>query len=87
MSPAVAELVAADVPTIVRVGGVPASSPEIHMGTELTVPGDAQPRQAFVRGVTERAYLVHDAVTLVEGTLPGPGDALVGRLAAVKSDV
>jgi len=26
-------------------------------------------------------------VTLVEGTLPGPGDALVGRLAAVKSDV
>ena len=87
MSPAVAELVAADVPTIVRVGGVPASSPEIHMGTELTVPGDSRARQAFVRGVTERAYLVHEAVTLVEGTLPGPGEALVGRLAATKSDV
>lgn len=87
MSPAVAELVAADVPGIVRVGGIPAASPEIHMGTELTLPGDPQPRQAFVRGITEHAYLVHEAVTLTNGNLPGPGEALVGRLAAAKSDL
>ena len=87
MSPAVADLAAADVPGVLRVGGVPASSPEIHMGTDLRVPGDPLPRQAFVRGVTERAYLVHDAVTLIAGRLPGPGEALVGRLAAMKCDL
>lgn len=78
MSPAVADLVAADVP------GVRASSPEIHMGTDLRLKGDDHAYQAFVRGVTERAFLVHESVTLIEGRLPGPGEALVGRLAADK---
>lgn len=87
MSAAVADLVAADASGVVRVGGVPAASPEIHMGTEIRLPEDPTPRQAFVRGVTERAFLVHEAVTLVEGHLPGPGEALVGRLAAAKSDL
>lgn len=86
MSPAVADLVAADVPGVLRIGGVPASSPEIHMGTDVVLEGEGQPRQAFVRGVTARAYLVHDVVTLVRGELPGPGEAFVGRLAAAKSD-
>ncbi len=84
MSPAVADLVAADVPGVVRVGDLPASSPEIHMGTELRLANDPEAYQAFVRGVTERAFLVHESVTLVEGRLPGPGEALVGRLAADK---
>lgn len=87
MSPAVADLVAAAVPGIVRVDGVPAASPEIHMGTDLVLPGQPGVHQAFVRGVTERAFLVHEAVTLVEGRLPGPGEALVGRLAAEKNDL
>ena len=87
MSPAVADLVAADVPSIVQVGVVPAASPEIHMGTEIRVTGDGRPRQAFVRGVTERAFLVHGGLSVVEGALPGPGEALVGRLAAAKSDL
>jgi len=87
MSAAVADLVAADVPGVIRIGGQPAAAPEIHMGTEMTLPGDPTARQAFVRGVTERSFLVHEAVTLVDGHLPGPGEALVGRLAAAKSDL
>ena len=87
MSASVAELVAADVPGVIRLDGQPASSPEIHMGTELSLPGDPTKRQAFVRGVTENAFLVHEAVTIVDGETPGPGQALVGRLAATKSDL
>jgi ABC-type antimicrobial peptide transport system permease subunit len=65
---------------------VPAVSSEIHTGTNLRLgekPADGQPDpsyQAFVRGVTERAFLVHDAITLVEGRLPGPSEVLVGRI-------
>lgn len=85
MSPAVADLVAADVPGVLRVAGVPAASPEIHMGTDVLFEGETTPRQAFVRGVTERAYLVHDDVTIIRGGMPGPGEVLAGRLAAAKS--
>lgn len=84
MSIAVAEFVAADVPGTVRVGGVPASSAEIHMGSSIHVEGDPTSRQAALRGVTPRAYLVHESVTLIDGALPGPGQVLVGRLAAIK---
>jgi putative ABC transport system permease protein len=84
MSPAVADLVAADVPGVVRADGVPASSPEIHMGSNIQLQGDDTPRPAALRGVTARAYLVHETVTLVDGRMPGPREALVGRLAAAK---
>ncbi|PIE25509.1 MAG: hypothetical protein CSA62_01040 [Planctomycetota bacterium] len=83
MGRSVADLVAADVRGVVRIDGIPASSPEIHMGTKLRS-GAGVSRNGFVRGVTERAYLVHEALTVVEGRLPGPGEALVGRLAARK---
>lgn len=63
------------------VEGVDVASSEIHMGTTVTL-ADGVPRPAFVRGVTAAAYRVHPAVTLVEGHLPGPGEVLVGRLAA-----
>lgn len=79
-------IIAAEVEDVARPGGVPAVSPEIHMGTSLRL-GPAPPdgaddraHQVFVRGVTERAFLVHDAVTLVEGRLPGPSEVLVGRV-------
>jgi hypothetical protein len=84
--PALAELVAAEIESVARPGGVPAVSAEIHTGTNLRL-GESPPAgmpdpsyQAFVRGVTERAFLVHDAVTLLEGHLPGPGEVLVGRI-------
>lgn len=85
---AVADLVAADVAAVKKIDGVPAVSPEIHMGTNVRLgprpAGDAVDpiRQGFLRGVTDRAYLVHDRVTLVRGNLPGPGEVIVGRLAA-----
>ncbi len=86
IAPAVADLVAADVEGVLRVHGVPAISPEIHMGTKLRLgraaEGDEVERSAFVRGVTERAFLVHERVTLVEGQLAGPGEVIVGALVA-----
>lgn len=60
--------------------GVLVASPEVHMGTTLRI--DGQPYAGFVRGVTDAAWDVHDAVTLTEGRLPGPGEVLVGRLAS-----
>lgn len=79
VSSAVPELVASALSQLARPGGVAAVSPEIHMGTNLRLEGErAYP--TFVRGVDERAFLVHDAVTLVEGRPPGPNEVLVGRL-------
>ena len=87
----VAEELAASIEGIARPGGVPAVSPEIHVGTRLrlgaapTAEGDDEPRyEGFVRGITERAFLVHDAVTILDGAPPGPSEVLVGRLVPTK---
>jgi putative ABC transport system permease protein len=84
----VEDLVAASVPGILHVHGVPAVSPEIHMATNLRM-GAKPPANApdpelngFVRGITDRAFLVHDSVTLVEGAPPRSGEVIVGRLVA-----
>lgn len=69
-----AALVDASVP------GIVAASDEIHMGTSIGLDGGARVEAGFVRGVTPMAYEVHDAVTLVEGRLPGPGEVIIGRL-------
>jgi cell division protein FtsX len=82
----VPELVAATVPGILQVHGVPAVSAEIHMGTNLRLgpqppAGVPDPElNAFVRGVTDRAFLVHESVTLIEGAPPQSGEVIVGRL-------
>jgi putative ABC transport system permease protein len=85
-------LVAANVRGIRSFDGVPAVSGELHFGTYLrlgdgTAAGPDPAYQAFVRGVTPRAFLVHDAVTLVAGRPPRTGEAIVGRLAADKLGV
>jgi len=77
-----AELVAASVPRVKQVGGVPAISAEIHMGTNLRLQDHDEVHAAFVRGVTERAFLVHEAVTITEGRAPRTSEVIVGRLAA-----
>ncbi len=82
VSAAVPGLVAASVPGLVSVAGTPAVSAEIHMGSNLRRAGDDRERPAFVRGVTDRAFLVHEAVTLVEGRLPRTDEVLVGSLVA-----
>ncbi|MCC7012952.1 MAG: ABC transporter permease [Planctomycetes bacterium] len=80
------ELVAASVPGVRSIGSTPAVSAEIHMGTTLHLGSADQndPREfaAFVRGVTERAFLVHEAVTLIEGRPPRTGEVIVGQLVA-----
>lgn len=86
------ELVSASVPGVRQIGGVPAISAEIHMGTNLRLgegpdAPDAEPLAGFVRGVTERAFLVHDAVTLLEGRPPRTGEVIVGRLVAAQLGV
>jgi putative ABC transport system permease protein len=81
-------LVQAAVPSILVVDGVPAVSSEIHFGTNVrTGPAVEDEREestypGFVRAVTERAFLVHDAVTIIEGRPARSGEVIVGRLAA-----
>lgn len=79
----VADTVAGDVASVLRRDGVPAVSPEIHMATWVRVGGESGERcQAFVRGVTERAWRVHPKATLIAGAPGGDDTVLVGRLAA-----
>src|SRR5688572_15776975 len=89
----VPELIAAAVPGIRQVHGVPAVSAEIHMATHLRLgakppPGAPDPElNAFVRGITNQAFLVHDSVTLIEGSPPRTGEVIVGRLVPKQIDV
>ncbi|TAJ05088.1 MAG: FtsX-like permease family protein, partial [Planctomycetota bacterium] len=87
------EIVSASVTGIRTIGGEPAISSEIHMATNLRLGaearaalngavGDERVHQAFVRGVTERAFLVHSNVTLTEGRHAHSGEVLVGALVA-----
>lgn len=87
LSPQVAELVAAEIDGILRVHGVSAVSPEIHMATRVQLSANGEGLQGFVRGVTERALLVHPEVTVVEGRWPGVGEVAIGRLVAARLGV
>jgi len=84
----VSVLIEASVSGIKHIGGEPAVSSEIHTGTNLRLGpaadarADEEVHPAFVRGVTDRAFLVHDAVTIVEGRPARSGEVIVGRLAA-----
>lgn len=86
------ELVAASVPGVKSIGGVPATSAEIHMGTNLMLGDETagtarEPLAGFVRGVTERAFVVHESVTLLEGRPPRTGEVIVGRMVAAQLGV
>lgn len=60
------------------------ASPELYLGTRMTTEGDAPPTLGLARGVTPAALLVRWQVQIVAGHWPGPGEVLVGRLAATK---
>lgn len=62
------------------------ASPELYLGTRITV-GQQQGLLGLVRGVTTTAPLVRRQVRIVEGSWPGPGEILAGRLAAAKLGV
>ena len=59
--------------------GLPAVSGEITYMAPLAAGGKTE--QALLRGVTEKALLVHTQVRLLNGSFPVPGQVLVGQLA------
>ncbi|MCI0458839.1 MAG: ABC transporter permease [Gemmataceae bacterium] len=63
---------------------VPYASPELYLGTQVSIEGDSEAAMGLVRAVTPAALLVRNKVQLIEGRWPGPGEVLVGRLAAAK---
>lgn len=66
--------------------GVAAISGEIAYQAPIkTESGIEEP--ALLRGVLEKALLVHTTVSLLEGSFPGPGEAMVGHLAHRKLGV
>ncbi len=77
-------LLAASVEGIQCRYGVLHVSPELYLGTRVSV-GDASPNAlGLVRGVTRTAPLVRRQVRLIEGRWPGAGEVIVGRLAHAK---
>jgi putative ABC transport system permease protein len=78
------DIVAASVDGLQERYGEKYVSPELFLGTEMTVAGSDQPAKGLVRGVTPSAPLVRRKVELEEGEWPKSGEVLVGRLATTK---
>lgn len=66
--------------------GVTAVSGEITYQAPIRTESGKE-EQALLRGVLEKALLVHTSVRLIEGHFPGPGEVMVGRLAHRKLGV
>lgn len=66
--------------------GVKHVSPELYLGTRVKTKDDGSSGLGLVRGVTSSAPLVRRGVRLTEGTWPGPGEIMVGKLVATKLD-
>ena len=63
--------------------GVICASPEMYLGTRVTV-SDREPAPGLIRAVTTAAPLVRRSVRIEEGHWPDRGEVLVGRLASAK---
>ena len=87
ISMSVSDLVAASVEGIEERYGQKYVSPELYLGTEITVGAREEPGLGLVRGLTPAALLVRRQVELESGTWPAAGEVLVGRLAASKLGV
>lgn len=59
-------------------------APELYIGTKVQTAGDAAGKFGIVRGVTTATPLLRRQVQMLEGTWPGSGEVLVGRLTAAK---
>lgn len=64
--------------------GIVEVSPELYLGTRVSIDGSSIGGLGLVRGVMTEAPLVRRQFRLVDGTWPGPGEVVVGRLAAAK---
>ena len=80
----VADLVRGSVPGIQQRYGQKYVSPELYLGTQVSVAGHAEPTFGLVRGLTPSALLVRRKVQIEEGTWPEAGEVIVGRMAAAK---
>lgn len=78
------DILAASVEGIQERYGQKYVSPELYLGTEMTVADSSDAEMGLVRGVTPAALLVRRQVELEEGSWPGPGEVIVGRMAATK---
>jgi ABC-type lipoprotein release transport system permease subunit len=80
-------LLAASIEGTERRFGVSCVSPEVFLGTRISVGAHGNNdsgAMGLIRGVTLTAPLVRRRVRLVDGHWPGPGEVIVGRLAAAK---
>lgn len=77
-------LLAASVAGVRQQQGVKYVSPELYLGTRITVGEHGGEGLGLVRGVTTSAPLVRQQVQILEGTWPAAGEVLVGRLAHSK---
>ncbi|MDZ8119271.1 ABC transporter permease [Pontiella agarivorans] len=75
-----AGIVESSITGLEETAGVRAVSPEIHQMIYISV-NSKDRKQAFVRGVTPQALMVHQEVSVQEGRYLRPGQVLVGRLA------
>lgn len=80
----VSDLTGASVEGIQERYGQKCVSPELYLGTEVTVEGNGRPEMGLVRGLTRSAVLVRQQVELGSGQWPKSGEVLVGRMAAAK---
>jgi ABC-type lipoprotein release transport system permease subunit len=78
------DLLRADVDQILRRNGRAYVSPELYLGTTMRLNGQEEELMGLVRGLTSSALLVRQQVSIEEGHWPGPGEIMVGRLAAAK---
>lgn len=65
---------------IEETAGIRAVSPEIHQMTFIAADAEGR-KQAFVRGVTPQALMVHQGVSVLSGRYLRPGRIMAGRLA------
>jgi putative ABC transport system permease protein len=78
------DLISASVEGIQERYGQRYVSPELYLGTEMTVQGTDESEMGLVRGVTQPAILVRQQVELESGHWPKSGEVIVGRMAATK---
>lgn len=76
------DLLAASVEGIRLVNGQKAVSPELFLGSQIQNASGTS--FGLIRGVTPSVFMVRSLVHMDRGTWPGPGQILVGRLAAAK---
>lgn len=77
-------LLTASLDGVQRRYGEPHVSPELYLGTRIQAGERIAAAPGLVRGVTSAAPLVRRSVRVTDGSWPGRGELLVGRLAAAK---